>query len=326
MNNQRLVKALGYLYRIVEAGERGYAVAASNLSNRALKILFQTFAQQRANFKEQLSGEIQRLGGHVPVSSSFLGMVHRGRIDIFAALTIGAENVEKLILKEVMIGERVALGTYENTLDRDLPPDTREIVARQFEEVRRVVHQVRLMRGRNGKQTVVRLYDSKADAERALQSLKKAGIHANEIEMEDLNPGKSMELYSGRGTTILETIVSGAVGGSIWGTMAGILAAIGIFQMASFGLENMTPTTLQFIAAISALGLVIGGSFIGGMLGLFIGWGIAGADRYANTYSLKSGQILMRVNVDRAVASVAWRIMNQVAMESRVLHASTSPV
>ena len=150
MNNQRVVKELDHLYRIVEAGERGYAVAASNVGNRALKILFQTFAQQRANFKEQLSGEIQRLGGHVLVSSSFLGMVHRGRIDIFAALTIGAENVEKLILKEVMIGERVALGTYENTLDRDLPPDTREIVARQFEEVRRVVHQVRLMRGRNG--------------------------------------------------------------------------------------------------------------------------------------------------------------------------------
>jgi len=325
MDSQRVVKALGHLYRIVEAGERGYAVAASNISNRALKILFQTFAQQRAHFKDELMAEIQQLGGHAHVSSSFLGMVHRGRIDIFAALTIGAENVEKVVLKEVMIGERVALGAYEKTLKKDLPSEPREIVMRQFEEVRRVVDQVRLLRGRNGKQMVVRLYDSKADAEKALQSLKEAGIPENEIEMENLNAEKPMELYSGRGSTILETIVSGAVGGAIWGTVAGILAAIGIFQMASFGLGNVAPTSLQFTAAISVLGLIVGGSFVGGMIGLFIGWGIASEDRYVNDYRLKNGQVFMRAIVNESTASTAWRVMNQIAMESRVLRASTHP-
>lgn len=326
MNTQRVVKALGSLFRMVEAGERGYAVAASNVSNRALKILFQTFAQQRANFKEELMAEIQQLGGRVHGNSSFLGIVHRGRIDIFAALTIGAENVEKVILKEVMIGERVALRAYEKTLNQDLPPSTREIVLRQFEQVRSVVDLVRLLRGRKGKQMVVRLYDSKADAEKAVQALKKTGIHENEIEMKNLNPEKGMELYVGRGTTILETIISGAVGGAIWGTVAGILAAIGIFQMGSFGMGNISPANLQFLAAISLLGLVAGGSFIGGMIGLFIGWGIEGADRYVNTYSFKDGQILMRAIVDRSVASRVWRIMNQVAMESRTLRVSANPV
>src|SRR6266498_4363735 len=273
MNSQRVVKALGYLYRIVEAGERGYAVAASNVSNRALKLLFQSFAQQRANFKDELAAEIQRLGDHAHRStslSSFLGLVHRGRIDIFAALTIGAENVEKVVLKEVMIGERVALRAYEKTLKKDLPSEPRQLVTRQFEEVRRVVEQVRLMRGRKGKQMEVRLYDSKADAEKAFQALKKAGIPENEIEMENMNPEKSMELYSGRGTTILETIISGAVGGAIWGTVAGILAAIGVFQMASFGMGNVAPTALRLFAAMSLLGLIVGGSFVGGMIGLFI--------------------------------------------------------
>ena len=326
MNSQRVVKALGYLYRIVEAGERGYAVAASNVSNRALKILFQTFAQQRARFKDELISEIQRLGGHAHMSSSFLGIVHRGRIDIFAALTIGAENVEKVVLKEVMIGERVALRAYEKTLKKDLPSEPRQLVTRQFEEVRRVVEQVRLMRGRKGKQMEVRLYDSKADAEKAFQALKKAGIPENEIEMENMNPEKSMELYSGRGTTILETIISGAVGGAIWGTVAGILAAIGIFQMASFGLGNATPTSLQLVAAISVLGLIVGGSFVGGMIGLFIGWGVASEDRYVNDYTLKNGQVFMRAIVGESIASRAWRIMNQVAIESRVLRASTHPV
>lgn len=252
MDNRRTAKALGYLYRIVEAGERGYAVAASNVNNRALKILFQTFADQRATFKDELAAEIQRLGSHIRGRSSFLGIIHRGRIDIFAALTIGAENVEQVVLKEVMIGERVALATYERMLKKEMPSDTRAIIQKQYKQVRSVVDRVRLMRGQNGKRMVVRLYDSRSEVERALRSLKAAGILEDEIEMENLDP--DIELYKCRGSTILETIVSGAVGGAIWGTVAGILAVLGIFQLAGFGQESVNPGFLQLNAAVSMLG------------------------------------------------------------------------
>jgi len=319
MDNQRIAKALGYLYRITEAGERGYAVAASNVSNRALKILFQTFAKQRAKYKEELAMEIQRLGGHIRGKSSFLGTVHRGRIDIFAALTIGAENVEKVVLKEVMIGERVALNAYERTLKMNLPVDTHKIVQRQYEEIRAVVDQVRLMRGQEGKRMVVRMYDSKTEADEALRSLKEAGIPGNEIKIENLNP--ELELYGGKGTSILEMVVSGAVGGATWGAVAGILAVFGIFQMARFGLDTVTPGSPQVIAVLGALGLMAGGAFVGSMIGLFIGWGIASEDRYVNTYTLKNGQIFMRAIVDKSRASSAWQIMDQVATESRALRA-----
>jgi uncharacterized protein (TIGR02284 family) len=315
MDNQRVVKALGYLYRIVEAGERGYAVAATNVNNRALKILFRAYAQQRAKFKDKIFAEIQRLGGQAHPGSSLLGLIHRGRIDIFAALTIGAENVEKMVLKEVMLGERVAIRAYEKTLKLDLPPETREIVARQFEEVRKVVRQVRLMQGQNGKRMVVRLYDSEAAVRQALQSLKQAGISEKAVEIENINHLRDMELYNGRGTTILETIISGAVGGAIWGALAGGLAAIGILQISA--LEGVAPSTLLLLAGLAALGLMAGGSFIGGMMGLFIGWGVAGEDSYVSDDSLKHDQILMRVTVDEPHASTAWRIMNEVEIQAR---------
>ena len=324
MDNRRTVKALGYLYGIVEAGERGYAVAASNVNNRALKILFQTFADQRATFKDELAAEIQRLGSHIRGRSSFLGIVHRGRIDIFAALTIGAENVEQVVLKEVMIGERVALATYERMLKKDMPSDTRAIIQKQYKQVRSVVDRVRLMRGQNGKRMVVRLYDSRSEVERALRSLKAAGILEDEIEVENLDP--DIELYKGRGSTILETIVSGAVGGVIWGTVAGILAVLGIFQLAGFGQESVIPGFLQLNAAMSMLGLMAGGAFVGSMIGLFIGWGIASEDRYVNTYTLKNGQILLRATVDESLASAAWQTMHQIALESRSLRVNTHPV
>ena len=323
MDNQHVIKASGYLYRIVEAGERGYAVAAANVSNRALKILFRSFAGQRAKFKDEIIAEIQRLGGRVPVGSSFLGIVHRGRIDIFAALTIGAENVEKVVLKEVMTGERVAIRAYEKTLKLDLSLETQEIVARQFEEVRKVVEQVRLLRGQNRKRMLIRLYDSEADARQALQSLKQAGISEKAIEMENVNHLRDIELYKGRGTTILETIVSGAVGGAIWGTFAGGLAAIGILQISN--IEGVAPSTLLLFAGLCALGLTAGGSFIGGMIGLFIGWGIASEDSYVSDDSLKHGQILIRVMVDGPLASTAWQIMNEVEIQARTRRPSEAP-
>ena len=327
MDNQRVAKELGYLYRIVEAGERGYIVAASNVSNRALKILFQTFSQQRANFKDELGAEIGRLGSHVHRNRilDFLGIVHRGRIDIFAALTIGAENIEKTVLKEVMIGERVALTAYENTLKKDLPPESRDLVARQFGEVRKVVDQVRLLKGQDGKRMVLRLYDSKADADKVSQSLKEAAIPEDEIQKENFNP-EDINLSHGRGSPILETIISGAVGGGIWGTVAGILAAIGMVQIASVSADNITLAPLPVLAVMSVLGLIAGGTFVGSMIGLFIGWGIASEDRYANDYRLKNGEILVRAIVDESVASRAWDIMNQVAMESGQLQANARPV
>jgi hypothetical protein len=134
------------------------------------------------------------------------------------------------------------------------------------------------------------------------------------------------ELYKGRGSTILETIVSGAVGGAIWGTVAGILAVIGIFQLAGFGQVSINPGSFQLNAVMSLLGLMAGGGFVGSMIGLFIGWGIASEDRYVNTYTLINGQILMRVTVDEALASTAWQILHQIALESRSLRVTTHPV
>jgi Domain of unknown function (DUF2383) len=78
-----------------------------------LKILYRVYAQQRRKFKEEIFDEIQRLGGHSRPRSNILGILHRGRIDIFAAMTIGDEGVENLLLKEILVGESTALRAYE---------------------------------------------------------------------------------------------------------------------------------------------------------------------------------------------------------------------
>ncbi len=316
MSNRQTLRALGSLYRIVEAGERGYAVAAANVNNRGLKLLFKSFAQQRANFKTEIFDEMQRLGGRLPSSiSSVLAIIHRGRIDIFAALTIGDENVERVVLKEVVFGERVALRAYENTLKKDLLPDVREIVARQFEAVRRVVEEVNLMRGRAGQRLLVRLYDTEVDANRAIQMLKKAGLAQESIERVAVD--KATVLYRGRGTTILETILSGIVGGAFWGAVIGVLAAVGVLQMPAW-IPSAGPLIDQRLWAFIVLVLcIVGGAFVGTVIGTFIGWGISSGDAYLYDHGLERGRILVKLLADEASASKIWRILAQVNVESR---------
>lgn len=318
MNTQKAKNTLVNLYKIVEAGEKGYAVVASNVKNRALKILFQTYSQQRRQFKDEIFEEIKRLGGETRPMDSILGMIHRGRIDIFATLTIGDENVEKVLLKEVMLGERVAIRAYERTLKQELAPVTQALVEHQLEEVRKVVDQIRLLRGQDGKRLVLRLYDSRKDAEQALQSLKKAGISEQTIKIDDFNP-PTIELHQGRGTTILETILSGGVGGGIWGVVAGFLAAVGVMQISALHQGTATP----IIVLVTVLSLMAAGIFIGSMIGLFIGWGVTSQDSYVSE-AVKHGEVRMETLIDESLASKAWQIMNQVAISARAQHAGGS--
>ena len=181
-SNRESIGALSHLYSIVEAGERGYAVAAANVNNRGLKLLFKTYARQRADFKQEFKAELERMTGGFRPGSSFPAMIHRGRINIFAALTIGEQSRERVVLREVLVGERAALKAYENTLATLLPTGVKELIQRQYQAVQKVVHEVRLMRGIDGKQLVVRLYDSEADAARAVKALKQAHFDTASIE------------------------------------------------------------------------------------------------------------------------------------------------
>ena len=319
MNLSHARNALTSLYKIVEAGEKGYAVVAANAKNRALKLLFQSCSQQRFKFKEEIFAEIQQLGGQTRPKDSVLGMIHRGRIDIFSHFTIGDENVEKVLLKEVLLGERVALRAYERTLKEDLPPEAHARVDRQFREVRQTVDQMRSLRGQNGKRLVLRLYDTRKDAEQAFQSLTAAGIPQADVKIEDYHP-PALEPSKSPPTTLLETILSGVVGGEIWGVVVGVLAAVSILVIAALNGEQASTS----VVLLALLALMAQGALVGGMIGLFIGWGVTSQDRYV-VETVKQGEALMQAWIDESIASKTWQIMNQVAVGARARHASESP-
>jgi uncharacterized protein (TIGR02284 family) len=314
INHGNVIRALRYLYQIVEASERGYAVAASSVKNRAIKVLFKSHAAKRAQYKEEIFAEMQRLGAKSRPGNSILGSIHRGRVAIFAAMTIGEQNIEKVVFKEVVLGEKVAHYTYKRTLRLNLPEETRSLLQHQYEDIRVLLDRAQLMRGRHGKQLVLRLYDTAESADKAIQSLKKSNYASETIKKVLLDPVEMV--YSGDGMKVTETTLSGAVGGAVWGMVSGLLAAFSIL-LDPENFFNISDASPELMALIALLGLVAAGMFVGGGIGFFIGSGVKDQDKYLYADGLQHGQILVEIITDTARAPQAWRLLEQVNIEAR---------
>lgn len=133
-DEQQVKQALSAIYRMAEASEKGYATAAANLANPGKDL---SIAQQRAAHTAEILAELRALGGDVQPGRSIPGMIHRGRVNIFAAMTIEKDRQEKVILQEALLGETYALRAYRQALAAPLQPRLRSVVQRQLEEVRR---------------------------------------------------------------------------------------------------------------------------------------------------------------------------------------------
>jgi uncharacterized protein (TIGR02284 family) len=318
MRSQQNSDDLMLLYRILEAGEKGYAVSAANVNNRGLKALFKSYAQQRAMFKSEVLLELRHLLGYVRPRRSLRGFIHRGRITIFATLTIGDAEREKVVLKEILIGERAALQAYEMVLRNGLPDSLRDRLAHQYYAVRAAFDQIQLLRGREGKHLVLRLFDSDQAAESAMRELAKAGFDTGIIERVDFIG--NFEAYEGENSTLAETTVSGAVGGAFWGSLVGTLSGIGldVADLVPFGMapgEGLW--TLFSFAGIAA------GALIGAILGFAIGVGIRGEDAHLYNQSLQRGKVILVAMVDTLRAKEAGQIMAYISARG---WAGTMPV
>lgn len=310
--NDQVLNILRGLYRIIEAGERGYATAAINAKSRGLKLLFKSFAQQRASFKNEVLAEIRRLGGEDIPGGSITGMVHRGRVALFSAMIIEDDRRERVILKEVALGERYAAQTYQKALAADLPAEIRVIIQRQYNEVLQVIEQVHLLRGKDGKNMLVQLFDTEQDADAAVQSLRRAGFPSEGVVKAAVS--ESIARYRGKGTTIPETILSGVVGGIVWGSLIGVLAGFGVVQANPEWIGGGSTLAAWLVFA---LGITLVAALVGGVIGLVIGAGIADDDRYVYQQSAQNGRYLISALVDEAKTDEASQILRQAGAGSR---------
>jgi uncharacterized protein (TIGR02284 family) len=142
--NDKAVAVLNELIETCLDGENGFRTSAEELEDANVTRLFSSYAQQRAEFAEELKREVRRLGGDPDQKGHVTGAVHRGWINLKAALT-GHDT--HAVIAEAERGEDVAKAAFQKAIDDgDLPPETRQIVERQFMQVKEAHDHVRSLR------------------------------------------------------------------------------------------------------------------------------------------------------------------------------------
>ena len=118
----------------------GYRDAASHAEGTQFQEIFCRNGDERSSVAEELRAEITRLGGNAPDDGSFLGATHQRFLDLKAAVT-GRDD--KAIINEVERGEDYIKEKFEAALAADLGPETRMIIERAYQSVRKGHDQIR---------------------------------------------------------------------------------------------------------------------------------------------------------------------------------------
>lgn len=131
-SNEDIINLLNRLIETCRDGQQGYHTAANAVKNSDLKTLFKNYSRQRAQFIDELQGEVRRLGGKPEKTGSVTGALHRGWMDVKSAVT---DDEEAAVIAECERGEDSAVKTYKEAIAADLPPELRILIQHQFIQV-----------------------------------------------------------------------------------------------------------------------------------------------------------------------------------------------
>jgi uncharacterized protein (TIGR02284 family) len=144
----KLQEAINQLVVICRDGEHGFEAAANAVSDDILKAELMQYSRQRAEFCVELEDVRDALGGSADNRGSFSGMLHLGWLNIGKSIE---GHDEHAILRECEEGEQDAVETYREVLGFPLPSLVGEMIASQYQAVRRVRDRIRMLRDKVGK-------------------------------------------------------------------------------------------------------------------------------------------------------------------------------
>ena len=139
-----VIGILNSLIAICKDGENGYRNAALSESDKILKEVFETLMKQRAEFAAELTQEFHRLGGDREKMGTWMGKIHRGWMNLEAALKI---RDSQHILKECARGEQAAVKQYEEALAREMPAETRALIDKQCTGIKESYSRIKALQG-----------------------------------------------------------------------------------------------------------------------------------------------------------------------------------
>ena len=149
--SDNITSILNDLVETSKDGEKGFRTAAEDIKNAELQAMFLRRAQDCATGAADVQQLVVRLGGNPDEGGSVAGAVHRGWVNLKAAVS---GRTDLAILEECERAEDVAKARYRKALEETLPEDIRVVVQRQYDGVMRNRDQIRDLRDRyRAKQT-----------------------------------------------------------------------------------------------------------------------------------------------------------------------------
>lgn len=146
LKNEEVISTLNTLIETCKDGQQGFKDAAEGINNSEMKTIFYDLSQQRSQFAGKLQEEVRSLGGDPEDAGSIAGSIHRGWINIKSAVT-GQD--ETAILNECERGEDVAVKSYKEALENNLPGNISETVTTQYEAVKTAHDRVKALRNQS---------------------------------------------------------------------------------------------------------------------------------------------------------------------------------
>jgi uncharacterized protein (TIGR02284 family) len=116
MTNEKTIEVLNTLIEINNDRIEGYETASKETEEQDLKIFFSQLSKTSKKCNQELSTEVNKLGGTPTEATKISGKFFRVWMDVKAALT-GKDR--KAILNSCEYGEDVAVKTYEEVLENE---------------------------------------------------------------------------------------------------------------------------------------------------------------------------------------------------------------
>ncbi len=129
-DNKAAISVLNDLIETCTDGVNGFRTAATAVKHADAKALFTSRVQVIESAKAELQAEVRRLGGNPETGGSVAAKIHRGWIDLKAAVT-GQDDAA--IITECERGEQVAVKNYEDARKKNLPTGVLALVERQYQ-------------------------------------------------------------------------------------------------------------------------------------------------------------------------------------------------
>ena len=298
------------LIQLNRESEKGFRVAAECVSNRGLKVLLKSCAQQHAEFAQELEEELAQMGERPSQRTTPLALLHRGWIIIKATMTAGPQDTERVVLAECSRGGRYILDAYRSALALELPSELADRLRQQQEELASIHQQIEELKGIGDKQLVVRLFNSSQDVAKAMEALEASGLTGQDINV--LAFDKVMTKYQGdiKGVTIAEAVSSASLSGAVLGGLIGALVGVSILLVPETIMDWQVAPWTALVLSILAGGLV--GGLFGALFGLLIGSSVVEEDTFLYDDSLAHGESMLMVCANHQQADQVATVLKQI--------------